>query len=191
MAVSLRRGVILALVAALAMVLAACGKTTHIPPAGVVTFGLTGTPGSAKSAVGPEVGKLAPNFRLATTYGTLVTLSDLRGNPVLLNFWATWCPPCRSEMPAMQKVHDQMRDKGLVVLAVDVEEQGGDVADYKRSLGITFATPLDQLGDVSGGYHVVALPSTFIIDKDGFVRQIRVGAFPDEASIMRILEPVL
>ena len=128
-------------------------------------------------------GNTAPDFSLETLDGKKVRLADLRGKPVLINFWATWCPPCRNEMPEIQAAYEKYTDKGLVVLAVDftVQDKLTDVKSYIQELKLTFPILLDDTGDVSAGlYGMIGLPTSFFIDPDGTLRRIQIGAIPPE-----------
>ena len=123
----------------------------------------------------PRSGYPAPDFTLETLEGKTVTLSDLNGEVVLINFWATWCPPCRAEMPAIQEVYEEYRDQGFTVLAVNQRESQGRVAAFMDELGLTFPVPLDREGRVSARYRVNALPTTFFVDRAGIIRDVTIG----------------
>jgi len=124
----------------------------------------------------PEVGHPAPDFTLPTLNGADVRLADLRGKPVILNFWATWCPPCRREMPALEVIWQQHNRGDVMVLGVDQGESVGVVSEYVRqNVGVTFPLPLDRRQDVGDLYLVRSLPTTFFIDADGIIQEIRVG----------------
>ena len=153
-------------------------------------LGLLGTPNPQGLPIGSSVDRLAPNFRLRTDRGTNLTLSDLRGKPVFLNFWATWCGPCLFEMPLIQRVHDRFGDR-LIVLAVNLAESDKAVKTFKEEKGLTFTAVLDEFGELWLRYQLVPLlPSTFILDEDGVVRVTEVGAFTTEEEILRSLEAV-
>ena len=123
----------------------------------------------------PQVGLVAPDFSLKTLEGETLRLSELRGQVVLINFWATWCPPCRAEMPAIQQLYDQYRDRGLTVLAVDLKETEADVADFAQQMELTFPILVDQDGQVFSRYGVIILPSTFFVDPKGVIQEITIG----------------
>lgn len=122
----------------------------------------------------PQVGFLAPDFTLTTLAGETVTLSELRGKPVVLNFWATWCPPCRAELPHFQAAHEAHGDE-VAILAVDERESPQQVAGFARQLGLTFPIPLDTDGRIGVEYRVRALPTTYFIDADGVIRRVVRG----------------
>ena len=140
----------------------------------------------------PQAGFAAPDFTLQTPDGQTLSLSDLRGQAVLLNFWATWCPPCRAEMPAIQQVYQKYRDRGFTVLAVDVQETDAQVAAFVQEQGLTFPILMDRDGAVSAAYQVKAMPSTFFIDRDGIIRQVTLGgpmaAAFIESQVTRLLD---
>jgi cytochrome c biogenesis protein CcmG, thiol:disulfide interchange protein DsbE len=129
----------------------------------------------ADQAPAPEVGRMAPDFTLVTADGTQVTLSELRGQVVLINVWATWCPPCRAEMPAIQAAYERYAPEGFTVLAVNVGEDPATVSAYMRDVGLSFAAPLDRDGAVSLNYRVTAMPSSFFVDRRGVIRSIYRG----------------
>lgn len=128
----------------------------------------------ARSA--PMVGFFAPDFTLTTTDGERMQLSALRGRPVILNFWATWCPPCRAEMPALEALWQSNKSTDLLVLGVDQGESAATVERFARgTVGTTFPLLLDTRREVGAEYGVRALPTTVFIDAEGRIRDIKVG----------------
>ncbi|MBI2874853.1 MAG: redoxin domain-containing protein, partial [Firmicutes bacterium] len=127
----------------------------------------------------PGVGSDAPDFSLQILDGRRVKLSDYQGRVVAINFWATWCPPCREEMPGMQKVYERNKDKGFVILALDLKEPDKLVRDFRNELGLTFPILMDRQGIVLNRYGVSAIPTTFFIDRKGQIRKA-VGSFMPE-----------
>jgi peroxiredoxin len=131
-----------------------------------------------------EDGKLAPNFTLKSLDGKEVSLADFAGKPVLINVWATWCPPCRDEMTAIQAAYEKHRDQGLVVLGINlsVQDTRTDVDTFVKELKLTFPILLDESGSVSSAqYGVHALPVSFFIDSKGVIqRTIFGGMLPAE-----------
>lgn len=123
----------------------------------------------------PQVGFPAPDFSLAGVDGQMVRLSDLRGQPVVLNFWATWCPPCQAEMPALQALADDYTDPGVTVLGINQAETAPQVQAYVQGKGIDFPVVLDSDAAVSQAYRVRSLPTTFFIDRDGVIDEIVIG----------------
>jgi peroxiredoxin len=133
----------------------------------------------------PMVGFLAPDFTLPAIDGTSVTLSGLRGRPVILNFWATWCPPCRAEMPELEAFWQLYRTDQLVLLGIDQGEDSAVVDQFARSVvDISFPLLLDERTDVGALYGVRALPTTVFIDVDGRIQAITVGGPLNRASLM-------
>jgi peroxiredoxin len=121
------------------------------------------------------VGNTAPDFSASTLDGGSTSLSSYRGQVVLLNFWATWCPPCRTEMPDMQAFYQEYQAQGVIVLAVNVQEDGGTVNNLRNEYGLTFPILLDGSGQVKDAYNARALPKTYFIDRGGVIRQIQIG----------------
>jgi thiol-disulfide isomerase/thioredoxin len=115
----------------------------------------------------PVAATAASGFELPALDGGTVRLDDFRGRVVLLNFWATWCAPCREEMPALAALATQLGPQGLVVLAVSVREPRATVEPFVRGLGLRFPVALDQEGTVTARYHVFALPTTIVVDRQG------------------------
>lgn len=133
----------------------------------------------------PREGFSAPDFTLDLLGGGEVTLSEMRGRVVMINLWTSWCPPCREEMPAIQKVYDDYQDQGLVVLAVNVTDQDSEAAAaaFVDELDLTFPVPLDRDGAVSSRYQLRGLPSTYFIDREGVIRSVVVGGPMSETLI--------
>lgn len=132
---------------------------------------------------GPSVGKPAPDFQLSSLDGQLVSLSDLKGSPVLLNFWASWCGPCVHEMPYLQQIYEKWQVMGLVLLAINIMESPSEVDNFMQSQGLNFPVLLDSNGAIATQYDIQAIPTTFLIDSSGIVQEVRVGAFQSTAEI--------
>jgi cytochrome c biogenesis protein CcmG/thiol:disulfide interchange protein DsbE len=113
-------------------------------------------------------------------------LSQYRGKVVALNFWATWCVPCRSEMPVFEQAQQQYRDRGLVVLGVDFQEGDDEILAYLHEIGVTFPSAVDRTGETARQWRATGLPTTFLIDRDGVIRDVRVGAFTNEMLADRL-----
>ncbi|HEY0603731.1 MAG TPA: TlpA disulfide reductase family protein, partial [Herpetosiphonaceae bacterium] len=126
----------------------------------------------------PAANHPAPDFALPLIDGSTVKLSDLKGKVVLINVWATWCPPCRAEMPAIQAAYETYRDQGFIVLAVNLREHPRTVAAFMEQFGLTFQTPLDLEGRVSDMYRASVLPSSFFVDRQGVIRAVYRGPMP-------------
>ena len=122
-----------------------------------------------------DLGQPAPDFALERPAGGQIRLADYRGQVVLLNFWATWCVPCRSEMPEIEATYRAYRERGFQVLAVNVQESPADVQPFIAELGLSFPAVLDRDTAVSRLYRARALPSSFLVDRDGTVQYVRVG----------------
>jgi peroxiredoxin len=120
---------------------------------------------------------MAPEFTLPTSATQTVRLSDYLGQVVLLNFWATWCPPCRVEMPALERLYVHFRDRGFVALAVSIDTAGAEtvVVAFATEQRLTFPIALDPGMTVATRYGVRGLPSTFLVDRRGRIRAIAVG----------------
>ncbi|HEX6135059.1 MAG TPA: TlpA disulfide reductase family protein [Longimicrobiales bacterium] len=133
-----------------------------------------------------DVGSRAPDYRAFSLDGDTVSLSSFAGQVVLLNVWATWCRPCVIEMPALQRLHEELADDGLHVVAVSVDapagvvgafgEPGGDVRAFVERLGLTFTVLHDPSAGIETRYQVNGLPTTFVIDRDGRIRRKVLGA---------------
>ena len=139
----------------------------------------------------PQKGFLAPDFILYDLEGNEYHLSDLKGNLVIVNIWASWCKPCQYEMPAIQKIYDQYKDSGLVILAVNntYQDSFSNVVDFVNNNQLTFPILLDLDGEVSKLYKVQALPSTYFIDRSGKINEIIIGGPMSETLIeSKILE---
>jgi len=115
----------------------------------------------------PSKAILAPDFTLEDLSGNKVSLKNFRGKTVFLNFWATWCVPCRAEMPAMERLHRELKDQGLEVVAVNFREDEAEVRDFLKELGLTFTVLLDRDGEISEEYGVWSLPLSYFINSKG------------------------
>jgi peroxiredoxin len=144
---------------------------------------------AAFSGTSPEVGAQAPDFALADLNGNVVRLSELRGQPVLINFWATWCGPCREEMPAIQARYNQRGD--FAVLAVDFGESAERVSGFLDEIGVQLPVVLDQDGSIQDLYRIRGYPTTFFLDATGVIRFMHIGQMSeaDLDSFLERLEP--
>jgi peroxiredoxin len=125
--------------------------------------------------VRPPRPKLAEDFALATPGGGTFRLSEHRGKVVMINFWATWCPPCLEEMPAMERLYRHHRDTGFVLLAVSVDAEPKKVTPFVAEHKLTFPIGLDPKMDLANGYAVRALPSSFLVGRDGNLAALAIG----------------
>ena len=121
---------------------------------------------------------MAPDFTLKTTSGENLKLSEYRGDVVLINFWASWCGPCRQEMPALSELHDKYQALGFTVLGVNVEEDPGKAVKLLEELPVSFPVLFDSESTVSRQYDVVAMPSTVLVDRNGKMRYLHKGYKP-------------
>lgn len=117
----------------------------------------------------------APDFSLETLEGKRLRLLNLSGKIVLLNFWATWCPPCKLEMSSMEALHRRLGDEGLVILAINLREEANEVKAFFREHRFSFTALLDQDGDTFARYEAWSLPTTFLVDKNGRLLGKAVG----------------
>ena len=138
----------------------------------------------------PRQGFLAPDFSLQDANGQSLTLSELCGQPVVVNFWASWCPPCRAEMPALERVYQEYQDKGLVLLAVNAANQDSLEAAqaFMQDNGLTFPALYDTQGEAARLYAVRSLPSTFFIGRDGIIQEVVIGGPMAEALLRQRVE---
>ena len=120
----------------------------------------------------------APDFTLKSTTGKNFRLSEFRGEVVLINFWASWCGPCRQEMPLLSDLHDRYKSLGFTVLGVNVEEDSSDARRLLGKMSVSFPVLLDTTSTVSKQYDVIAMPSTVLVDRDGNMRYLHKGYKP-------------
>lgn len=147
-------------------------------------------PSVAASTEGLAIGQTAPDFSLTTLDGESFSLSALKGQPVVLNFWATWCGPCRRELPALQSSAERYRDL-VTIVGIDQAEDADTVQGYVDELGLTFPIPMDTDGKVGEAYRVRGLPTTYFIDSEGIIERVWVGEMNSitlAESIVELLE---
>lgn len=132
---------------------------------------------------GTQVGNLAPDFELQELDGKTISLRGLRGKPVLLNFWATWCHWCRVEMPFLEELYEEWSENGLVMLAIDVGESASTVERFLESNNVSLLVLLDASAVVAKKYNIRGYPTTYFVDKDGIIQGIKIGAFLDKESL--------
>jgi len=177
------------------LLVAACAPPAELraktPEAVVSQQATTGAQSAEASArnlpVAPRVGFLSPAFSLKTLDDKVISLAEFKGKPVILNFWATWCAPCRDEMPLLQQLHDQKAKEGLVVIGINSGETGRIIDRYVDQLSLTFTVVTDREKEATNAYGIVGLPTTFFIDREGVVRSVRVGAY---SSLQELLTSV-
>jgi peroxiredoxin len=146
-------------------------------------------------------GTLAPEFEIANLDGDIVRLSDYRGQVVMVSIWATWCAPCRYEMPSMERLYQKFSDEGLEILAVSIDSEfgssdylgrlGGDIREFADSLGLTFPMLHDPSGDIQQVYRTTGVPETFVVGRDGIIYKKVAGGTewdaPDHQSLIQRL----
>jgi peroxiredoxin len=138
----------------------------------------------------PTVGMQAEDFRLTDLAGKEQSLSQYRGKIVLLNFWATWCKPCTTEMPAMQASYDKLRDKGFVVLAVNELEDNDKVREHIKQYGHTFPVLMDHDNKIANQFGVFGLPVSVFIDQEGRVQEYIKGGLLTEDKISQTVQRI-
>ena len=136
------------------------------------------------------VGKIAPDFELPDLVEKDVRLSDFRGKVVFLNFWATWCKPCREEMPSMEVLYKNFEQDGLVVLAISIDRvtTKKDIPPFVKSLNLTFPILIDSWGQTDKRYKLMGVPETYIIDQQGVLREKVIG--PRDWTILDNLQTI-
>jgi peroxiredoxin len=141
----------------------------------------------------PQQGFLAPDFELKTPTGETVKLSDLRGKAVLVNLWATWCPPCREEMQTIEKVYQEYKEQGFTVLAVNMTYQDNPLAvmPFVNEQKLTFPILLDETGHMGNAYQLRSLPSSYFIRRDGIINEVVIGGPMSEALLRTRIEDIL
>ncbi|MFT9597039.1 peroxiredoxin family protein [Mesobacillus sp.] len=146
-------------------------------------------PGAKLSSL--REGAEAPDFELNTLDGKTIKLSDYRGKKVILNFWATWCPPCKAEMPHMQNFYEEYNDQGIEILAVNLTnmDKGEDeVKKFVEEYGLTFTIPMDEEGYTGTTYQAFTIPTSYILDENGVILKKIVG--PMDEKMMKDLTGV-
>ncbi|GAA0430390.1 redoxin domain-containing protein [Lentibacillus halophilus] len=138
---------------------------------------------SGADSYGLQIGKKAPDFELQTLQGEKVSLTDYRGQRVLVNFWASWCAPCRAEMPDMQKFYE---NKDIEILAVNLttaENSESDVVDFVDEYGLTFPIPMDKNSNVANTYQIKPIPTSYMIDSEGRIQYKQLGPMNYEQMV--------
>ena len=157
-----------------------------------IALSADGTNASANTSA-PQAGFSAPDFTLQTPTGESYTLSELRGQAVLVNLWATWCPPCRAEMPTLEKMYQEYKDQGFIVLAINMTYQDDPFAivPFTQEYGLTFPILLEETGDVASAYQLRSLPSSYFINRAGVIAEIVIGGPMSEALLRTRIEQIL
>jgi cytochrome c biogenesis protein CcmG/thiol:disulfide interchange protein DsbE len=141
---------------------------------------------SSREGGRPQRGELAPDFTLALMDGSEVRLADLRGQVVVLNFWASWCSPCRREAPALQRVWEAYQDRGVAFVGLTYRDAEGASSAFIEEYGITYANGVDEKGRISRDYGVTAVPETYIVDREGRVAWFQVGEVREEVLVRQL-----
>ena len=141
------------------------------------------------TSTGPEVGKQAPDFTLGTMAGTEITLSELRGTPVVLNFWAIYCPACRSELGYFEQLAEQSAGE-VAIIMVNTQDTRSRIEKFFGDYKAHFTVALGGGTQVSDKYNIQYIPTTFFIDSGGIIRNMKVGAFPNEMELWAAIEPI-
>ena len=152
----------------------------------------TGT-STAGEIPAPQKGFLAPDFTLNTATGETVKLSELRGQAVLVNLWATWCPPCRAEMQAIETMYKEYQGQGFTVLAVNMtyQDDRAAIAPFVEEQELTFPILLDETSEMAGNYQLKSLPSSYFIDREGMISEVVIGGPMAEALLRTRIEEIL
>ncbi len=146
--------------------------------------------GGSQSLIAVADKPAAPDFSLADIDGNTHRLSDYRGRVVIINFWATWCPPCRREMPSMERAWQSIQSKNILLLAINVGQNEDQVWEFTADTPVTFPILLDEEGEVSNEWPMLGLPTTFIVDPEGRIVYRAVGdrEWDDPALLAPILD---
>ncbi|MAT96790.1 MAG: cytochrome C biogenesis protein [Anaerolineaceae bacterium] len=175
------------LVAALVLVLGGVGALVWM------SLNTTAAEPSSNSYGAPALaqqGGTVTDFSIGSLAGGNIALSDFAGEVVIMNFWATWCPPCRAEMPGLNRFYETHRDKGLTLLAINEEESAATVRPFIQSNNFTFPVLLDEQGRVAQQYSTRSFPTTFIIDREGIIQHVQTGVISED-ELARIVLPLL
>ena len=148
------------------------------------------TNGTSNAHVGGGVGRQAPDFRLESLDGHQIALADYAGQVILINFWATWCPPCKEEIPTIERAYQAHRDEGFMVLGINEGEALDIVRAFASELGVTYPVLIDKRGNVAAQYRRRGLPLTVIVDRDGVV-QIRHEGYLTAGQLDKYLSGLL
>jgi peroxiredoxin len=151
------------------------------------------TKASVNQTSAPQTGFTAPDFTLQSIDGETYTLSELKGSAVLINLWATWCPPCRAEMPTIEKMYQEYKKQGLVVIAVDMTYQDDPAAIplFAQEYNLTFPILLDEKAFVGSAYQLRSLPSSYFINRAGIISEVVIGGPMAEALLRTRIEQIL
>lgn len=138
----------------------------------------------------PQIGEKINNISLTSSDGNIVNFSDYRGKVLLINSWATWCPPCKAEMPTLETYYQNNKEAGFEILAINAGESKEVASKFKQYNGITFPIMLDTNGDIIEALGITGLPTSILVNRDGIVEHIHVGMF-FENDLESIISPVI
>jgi len=141
---------------------------------------------AAPTGSAPKVGQPAPDFIVPGLDGSSYKLSDFKGKPVWIVFWASWCPPCRAENPDIQAIYAANQDSDLVVLAVDIGEDPSALSGYVKRTSLTFPIGLDLSTEVAATYRIAGIPTHYFIDRDGVLREMRIGGMSKKSMEQKV-----
>ena len=165
------------------------GSAGNIPAnATFVSLDSQGIKLGAAEGPAPAIGEAAPDFALADLDGNLVRLSDLRGKTIILNAWATWCTPCRREFPELVELYETNKERGLVVIGLNLKEATANVRKFAEDFSAEYPIVIDKDSSVIGRYRLFGLPSTWFIDADGILRAQHIGLLTEEILAAKLAE---
>ena len=153
----------------------------------VLYLGVQKREAEVRELKGILTGQPAPDFTLKTIDGKTISLKDFKGKVVLINFWATWCPPCREELPLFEEIYEKYKDKGFVILAINTDPE--NLQDFLKDFGVELTFPI-LIGDekILDLYPVRGLPTSFLIDREGKIVKVRLGIYRElEEDIKKLL----
>ena len=168
-----------------------------IPLLFLIAMGPNTSKGGSRDSVSPldsdkAINTAAPDFTLRDMHGKDITLSSFRGKVVLLNFWATWCPPCKAEMPTMNRLYNEIRSRGFEVIAVSTDNSLSTLKNYLSKSRLDFAVVHDERNHVSKQYRVFSMPTSFLINKNGIIVEKFYGEYDwTEPDVRRQIEKLL
>jgi len=164
----------------------------------IAAVALTIRTGNAGDSGPLKPGSAAPAFAATTlpdsgAAAAIKGIADYRGRPVLLNIWATWCNPCREEMPRIQRLHTELGPSGLAIVAVSIDNPGmaGAIRSFRDEMGLSFEILYDESGKIRDQYQTAGVPETFIIDRDGVIRRRMIGASWTENDVRPLLQSLV
>jgi len=159
----------------------------QVPASSLIAAGQLPTPlATPRAASSPTEGAAAPAIALETLQGDRISLADYDGRVVLVHFWATWCGPCRYEIPELSRVRNELTDLGFEILAVNVGEEVESVTPFVESMEMAFPVLLDRDMRVAQSYAIRGIPASFLVDQEGIVRMVHVGVLTEELLRERV-----